>query len=49
MGGGGYYVFRFKVGDVANPHSVSAPTEQLEATLDPQILVEAWHRLKGKQ
>jgi inner membrane protein len=47
MGGGDYYVFRFKVGEVANPHAVPAPSEQLEATFDPQVLIELWHRLKG--
>ena len=47
MGAESYYVFRFKVGTVGNPHSKPTPSEQLETVLEDGVIGELWQRLKG--
>ncbi len=47
MGVEDFYAFRFKVGEVANPHSIPTPSEQLQAELKDGALLELWERLKG--
>jgi len=48
MGVEDYYVFRFKVGRVGNPHSKPMPSEQLQSTLEDGAFRELWERLKGR-
>jgi inner membrane protein len=47
MGIEGSYVFRFKVGEVGNPHSVPAPAELLPSELDTSRLPWLWARIRG--
>jgi inner membrane protein len=48
MGAEDFYAFRFKVGEVGNPHSEPTPSEQLRATLEDGVFRELWQRLKGR-
>lgn len=48
MGAENFYAFRFKVGEVGNPHSKPTPSEQLRATLEDGVFRELWQRLKGR-
>ena len=47
MGAENFYVFRFKVGEAGNPHSVQTDSEHLESTLEAGALREVWQRLVG--
>lgn len=47
MGGGDYYVFQFKVGEIGNPHSVPTASVQLPGTLEEGTFKVLWSRLKG--
>jgi inner membrane protein len=47
MGVEGSYVFRFKVGEVGNPHSLPTPSELLPSELDTSRLPWLWQRLRG--
>jgi inner membrane protein len=40
-----YYVFRFKVGEVGNPHIKPTPSEQLPGLRDLERLRSLWHRI----
>ena len=48
MGAEDFYVFRFKVGEIGNPHSIPVASEQLQATLEDGAFAELWSRLKGR-
>ena len=48
MGTEDFYVFRFKVGKVGNPHSKPTPSEYLEATWEDGLIRELWQRLTGR-
>ncbi|MEJ2400791.1 MAG: metal-dependent hydrolase [Xanthomonadales bacterium] len=47
MGAEGYYAFRFKVGEIGNPHSIPLASERVESTLGDGMLAGLWTRLKG--
>jgi inner membrane protein len=47
MGVEGSYVFRFKVGETGNPHSLPTPSELLPSELDTSRLPWLWQRLRG--
>ena len=47
MGAEDFYVFRFKVGEVGNPHSKPTPSEHLKATWQGGVMRELWQRLTG--
>ena len=49
MGAEDFYVFRFKVGQVGNPHSRPTPSEHLESTLQEGALRKLWQRLNGRR
>lgn len=43
-----YYVFRFKVGEIGNPHAEAAPSERLPSLRDTERLRALWHRIWGR-
>ena len=47
MGAEDFYVFRFKVGEVGNPHSKPTPSEHLKATWQGGVMRKLWQRLTG--
>ena len=47
MGGGDYFAFQFKVGEIGNPHSIPTTSVQLQTTLEEGVFTELWSRLKG--
>ena len=49
MGVEGAYVFRFKVGEIGNPHARPLPAENRGQSPDLSLLPDLWKRLKGQK